>query len=245
MVDKNTRQKLKRVWCERLAIFMCMPILLGVSVIKMQPIHNYLTQLDTYKQRLDIELYQDYEAVPIQEYEKVSKERYVHSIRKLEHEKVVSKEGFVLVRKLEYESGLGEVSGGYRVLEFKLIKQQQYEQISKLQNGRKQVHGKYLFELFVLLVLASGFVGMLVLLLRQRNQISLPLTDQLIIVLPEEYIADLEALYQYKNSQDLPVWVIKKEMLWTVLGMLWAFHIQINLDNLWLPNSKGHKRIDD
>lgn len=35
----------------------------------------------------------------------LSKERFVLSLRKLEPEKVVSKEGFVLVRKLELVSG--------------------------------------------------------------------------------------------------------------------------------------------
>jgi hypothetical protein len=89
------------------------------------------------------------------------------------------------------------------------------------------------------------FGDVMLLLLRQRNQIFLPLTGQLIIVLPEEYIADLEAFYQQMKSEERSIWFIRKKMLWTILELLWALHIQINVENLWLPQNKGRNKIDD
>ncbi|NEQ68751.1 MAG: hypothetical protein F6K21_25270 [Symploca sp. SIO2D2] len=78
-----------------------------------------------------------------------------------------------------------------------------------------------------------SFITLLLLLLRQRNQTSLTLTGQLF--LPEECIADLEALHQRMKSQQRPLWFIQLRMLQEVVELLWAFYIHINLENLWLP----------
>ncbi|MHC5725738.1 MAG: hypothetical protein ACYTXY_16705, partial [Nostoc sp.] len=100
------------------------------------------------------------------------------------------------------------------------------------------------YQFMLLGISALSFILMLLLLLR-RNQISLPLTGQLIIFLPEECIVELEALHQQIKSEEDSIWVIRMIMLWTVLELLWALHIQINVENLWLPKGKGHNKIDD
>lgn len=241
MVDKNTEQKLKRIWCERLLIFVCTPILIGFSVAKVQSTANYRTQMLTYEEKIGIKTSHIYEAVPMQEYEKLSKEGFVLSLRKLEPEKVVSKEGFVLVRKLEYESAL-DGGGSFRVLGFKLIKQQEYERILKLQHSRDEVQSKLMLEFFLLLALASGFIRMLVLLLERQNQVSLSLTGQLICFLPEECIGELEALHQQMKSEQRSIWLIRMIILGNFLELLWAFYVQIKIDNLRLPQNKGHKK---
>ncbi|MEH2081855.1 MAG: hypothetical protein V7K89_18290 [Nostoc sp.] len=86
------------------------------------------------------------------------------------------------------------------------------------------------------------FILMLVLLLRQGNKISLPLTGQLIIVLPEECIAELEALHQQMKSDQRSIWFIRRIMLRSILESLWAFFILINFENLWLPRNKGRTK---
>ncbi|MBD2168653.1 hypothetical protein H6G04_30195 [Calothrix membranacea FACHB-236] len=86
-------------------------------------------------------------------------------------------------------------------------------------------------------------IFMLALLLGQRNKISLTLTGQLIIIFPEEWVAELEASHQLLKSQERSIWVIRKKMLKAVVQLLWAY-FQINVENLWLPKSKGRNKID-
>jgi hypothetical protein len=108
-----------------------------------------------------------------------------------------------------------------------------------------QMQAETLQQQFILLGISGlCFILMLLLLLR-RNQISLPLTGQLIIVLPEECVVELEAFHQQIKFEKRSAWVIRMIMLWTVLELLWAFHVQINVENLSLPKSKGHNKIDD
>lgn len=83
------------------------------------------------------------------------------------------------------------------------------------------------------------------LLLKQRNRVSLNLIGQLITFIPEECVAELGALYQQKKSEQHSIWFIRTIMLWSFLELLWAFYIQINVENLWLPNSKERKKIDE
>ncbi|NER52634.1 MAG: hypothetical protein F6J92_39545 [Symploca sp. SIO1A3] len=78
-----------------------------------------------------------------------------------------------------------------------------------------------------------GFITLLLLLLRQQNQVSLTLTGQLF--LPEECIADLEALHQRMKSQQCPLWFIQLRMLQEIVELLWAFQIHIRIENFWLP----------
>ena len=98
---------------------------------------------------------------------------------------------------------------------------------------------------FMLLGISALCFILILLLLLRRNQIDLSLTYQLIIFLPEQYIVDLEDLYQQIKSEESSIWVIRKILLKNVLEVLWAFHVQINLENLWLPKNKAREKIDD
>ncbi|NES00493.1 MAG: hypothetical protein F6J86_43060 [Symploca sp. SIO1B1] len=69
------------------------------------------------------------------------------------------------------------------------------------------------------------------------------ITGKLARILPEECIGELEALHQRMKSQQRPLWFIQLRMLQEVVELLWAFYIQINLENLWLPGKNN--RIDD
>ncbi|NEP13762.1 MAG: hypothetical protein F6K14_26885 [Symploca sp. SIO2C1] len=74
-------------------------------------------------------------------------------------------------------------------------------------------------------------------LLRLRNQVSLTLTGQLFF--PEECIAELEALHQRMKSQQRPLWFIRLKMLQEIVELLWAFHVHIKFENLWLPGKNN------
>ncbi len=88
-----------------------------------------------------------------------------------------------------------------------------------------------------------GFTTLLLLLLRQENHVSLTLTNQLIVVFPEECVAELEVLHQRMKFQQHPLWLIQLRILQEVVELLWAFYIHINFENLWVPGKNS--KIDE
>jgi hypothetical protein len=103
------------------------------------------------------------------------------------------------------------------------------------------------------LIQESLILGMLVLLflvgswamIAQRNAISLSLTGQLILFLPEECTAELGALeHRLKAEKENSLWRIRLFLLWCFLELLWSFYVQINLENLTLPNFSQRREKD-
>ncbi len=80
---------------------------------------------------------------------------------------------------------------------------------------------------------------------KQKKAEQTQVFQNLIIVLPEEYVADLKDLYQQLIKEKRSTWVIRTIILWSVLELLWAFYIQIKIENIWLPKNKARKKIDD
>ena len=76
-----------------------------------------------------------------------------------------------------------------------------------------------------------------------KKQRCYTITGKLAHLLPEECVAELEALHQRMKSQQRPLLFIQLRMLQEVVELLWAFYIHINLENLWLPG--GYNRIDE
>jgi len=130
--------------------------------------------------------------------------------------------------------------------EYKLFYKQEQEQ-RQLREQRRQGELEHLQELkqqlnqawLLLGLFILSFMALLFLLLSHRQQVSL--TGQ--FFLPEEYIAELEALHQRMKSQQKPLWFIQLRMLQEVVELLWAFYIHIRIENLWLPGI--NKKIDD
>jgi len=91
-------------------------------------------------------------------------------------------------------------------------------------------------------VLVFSSLICLLLLLRLRAQISMPLAGQLICFLPEECVAELGIFRQRLQSQKRSELLIRLLLLSCVIELFWVFYISIQIDNLWLP---GSKKIDD
>lgn len=68
-----------------------------------------------------------------------------------------------------------------------------------------------------------------------QKQLLLFLADKLF---PEESVAELVASYKQLKSQNQSRWFILIIILWNSLGLLWAFYIQIKIENIWLPQRK-------
>jgi hypothetical protein len=96
----------------------------------------------------------------------------------------------------------------------------------------------------LMLLGASAFFSLicLLLLLRLRAQIAMPLTGQLICFLPEECVAELSVFRQRLQSQKRSELLIRLLLLCCIIQLFWAFYICIQIDNLCLPSNK---KIDD
>ena len=75
--------------------------------------------------------------------------------------------------------------------------------------------------------------------------ILLPLLGRASKSLPEEATAELAALRQrLKRSRKNPVY-IQLRTAWHFLEILWAFYIEVKIDNLWLPKESSTKQSVD
>ena len=66
---------------------------------------------------------------------------------------------------------------------------------------------------------------------------------QPIAFLPEECVAELGVVKRRMRNSKCSTWEIRWELFQQVVGLFWAYYIQINLENLWLP--PGDQRIDE
>ena len=192
MVDKETKRKLRRIWCERLVISLCVPVVLNFSIAKVQSVYH--------------EANLTWKAQRGQQARQQARQQTLQALQRAEQ-----------ARQLE-----------------QALQRALQAQWQKLQQ-----------ESLFLGISALCFTAMLLLLLRQRNQISLTLTGQFICIFPEECIAELEALHEQMKSEQRSNWLIHMIMLWTFLELFWAFYVQINIENLWLPQHRGRKNIDE
>ena len=71
--------------------------------------------------------------------------------------------------------------------------------------------------------------------LKLENNLFLFLAHKLLI---EDCVAELTALYQQLQAQNKSIWLNVITILWNLLGLFWAFYIQIKIENIWLPQRK-------
>lgn len=103
----------------------------------------------------------------------------------------------------------------------------------------KNLQWEFLY-LLILIVSASIFF---LFLFKSRYSLHISLTGQLIIIFPEEYVANLVLLKRQMLDKKRPNWYIQLRMLQETLELISAIYIQIPLDNLGLPSIK--RKIDD
>jgi HEAT repeat protein len=76
-------------------------------------------------------------------------------------------------------------------------------------------------------------IGLLLSSIRLRNPFSLFFSTYLLF--PEEVVAELIALKQRRQSERVRKWKIRLELAYEIITLIWAFHIQIRIDDLKLP----------
>ena len=76
-------------------------------------------------------------------------------------------------------------------------------------------------------------IGLLLSSIRLRNPFSLFFSTYLLF--PEEVVAELIALKQRRQSEKVRRWQIRLELAYEIITLIWAFHIQIRIDDLKLP----------
>ncbi|MFG6105363.1 hypothetical protein U2F10_24120 [Leptothoe sp. EHU-05/26/07-4] len=83
----------------------------------------------------------------------------------------------------------------------------------------------------------------LVALSKLQGSSTLPHTTHLIAFLPEEYVAELGYLQRRLKKTNASPWQIQQRLTHEFLFLLWAYYIQVKLENLFLPF--GDHTIDD
>ena len=140
----------------------------------------------------------------------------------------------------------GEESKGELLHKGNLELVQMLEQKLLWDRERVQVLGQEIRRDGLILGLLSLVIGIsLLFLLRLRNATSISLTGQLICFIPEECVAELGVQHSRLIKRRIPIWKVRLMMLGCVLGLMWAFYIQINIENLGLPRVGGRGSIDD
>ena len=129
-----------------------------------------------------------------------------------------------------------------------LAREQIHEQALTMVLAREQALATVLVSLLLLVIM----IGALVLThwapassLPRRVPVSAQRNLQKITILlfPEECVAELFVVKRRMKKAKCSTWEIRWELFQQVLGLFWAYYIQIKLENLWLP--PGDQRIDE
>lgn len=99
----------------------------------------------------------------------------------------------------------------------------------------------------ILFFLGGSGIAILVLLLLMLQNLrqlqGITWVGYLNFYFPEEVVAELAALRAQLTQTQKSTWLIRYILFYEVLTLIWAFYIQITIDNFWLPSSD--RRIDD
>jgi HEAT repeat protein len=76
--------------------------------------------------------------------------------------------------------------------------------------------------------------------LRQLQRIAWK--DHLVCYFPEEVVGELIALRHELTKEKQSILLVETTLLYVVFTLFWAFYVQINIDNLWLPSKDQHRR---
>jgi HEAT repeats len=66
--------------------------------------------------------------------------------------------------------------------------------------------------------------------------------DHLTCYFPEETVGELIALRHELTQAKKPTVLVEAKLLYVIFTLIWAFYIQINIDNLWLPSKDQRRR---
>ena len=254
----NQRQKLKRLWCRRGLLSLGFFCLISVAVVRVPIV---LEQLFHYQQTQAKR--QLFERLSYLQMRVLELELELASLRQL---KWVEEE---LEQSLGVKAEPQSFSRSFERLRFReelqkqlqkqlQLRQQLREQLREREQRQKQELKQLLlplqeqvsalgrrmtYEFIGLGVAAFGGLVLLLLLVLQRDRTGVPLTGHLVLILPEECVAELAALHQRLRKQQHPRWYVRFRMVQEVLELMFGVYVQVNLDNWGLPGWSN--RIDD
>ena len=217
--DPTQRQKLKRLWLNRGLLSLGFLCLLGVAAIRVPvALEQQSRYRQTQAQLQSFNLERSQEQSLMQELV-----QELARLRQLELEWSRS-----LEQSLEWSLNLSQERLMERSLEL--------ERVLTLER-------RMTYEFIGLGATALGGLVLLLLLMSQRDRTGVPLTGHLVLVLPEECVAELAALHQRLRKQRCPRWYVRFRMVQETLELMFGVYVQINLDNWGLPGQGN--RIDD
>jgi hypothetical protein len=66
--------------------------------------------------------------------------------------------------------------------------------------------------------------------------------DHITCYFPEEVVSELSALRGELTQTKKSTLLVETTLLYVIFTLIWAFYIQINIDNLWLPSKDQRRR---
>ena len=233
--DPTQRQKLQRLWCRRGLLSLGFLCLIGVAVVRV-PI---VRERQTHYQHAQVELQER----ALEQEQALEQARAV-----LEQEQALEQARAALEQEQERMQAMQEQEQAMQALALERAQAVQalewaLEQERALREQVSALERRVTYEFIGLGAVAFGGLVLLLLLVLQRDRTGVPLTGHLVLVLPEECIADLAALHQRLQAQKRPRWFIRLRMVQEILELMFGIYIRINLDNLFLPG--WGNRIDD
>jgi hypothetical protein len=103
-----------------------------------------------------------------------------------------------------------------------------------------QKHTQQLFYLETGILGAIALTSLILLITNLRLRNPFPFTWSGYLLFPEEVIAELTTLAHRRQSEKAPQWRIRIEITYEVLLLIWAFYINIQIENIKRP--PGGKR---
>lgn len=100
-------------------------------------------------------------------------------------------------------------------------------------NSARLKESSFYGNLLIFSTLSLGVLLMTIVFLRLRSPF--PIFYSTYLLFPEEVVAELIALKQRRQDDNVKPWKIKLELAYEILTLIWTFQIQIRIDDLKLP----------
>ena len=273
--DPSQRQKIKRLWRDRSLLSLGFLCLIGFATLRVPIILEQQTRyqqaqlqlqaskltrlrqermMDSLQQELKQLWSLDQVREQLQEQLRLGMLMQVQELRISEENRIMHgyarEHGLEGLWLLAQEQEQEQVWMHMQVLEQKVVPVQLVWRVALSLPEQKQVQVSILerrmsYEFIGLGATAFGGLVLLLLLLLQRDRTGIPLTGHLVLVLPEECVAELAALLQRLKKQQHPGWFVRFRLVQETLALMVGVYVQINFDNWRLPGAGSSRRIDD
>ncbi len=225
-MEKETKQKLRRLWRNRLLVSLGIIAVSGFSVIQVQALISNGIQLRFLEAK----------EANAQKALLQAQARFQKALAQFQKAQEAP-EAQAQIQTRFQKAQEAQAQAQYQAL------QAQYQALRAQDALALQAKAKQNRAMLSLLLSLPILAILLFVMMRFRTPSNISFETQFIIFFPEECIAELGVLIRRMKKEKASPWEIRLCLLQEVLTLFWAFYIQIQLDNLRLPSGKN--KIDE